>query len=101
MVSGRYRGNLNFGLLTKIDFKPRFNTQREGNVGKSAQRHVAGPVQDLRDIGIGLVHTLGKVREIETIRARLIHAEQSGFTTMSRKEMLAEIKDEARRNGDL
>lgn len=42
-----------------------------------------------------------KAREIETIRARLIHAEQSGFTTMSRKEILAEIKDEARRNGDL
>lgn len=42
-----------------------------------------------------------KAREIEAIRARLIHAEQSGFTTPGREEILAEAKETARRNGDL
>ena len=42
-----------------------------------------------------------KAREIEAIRARLILAEQSGFTKQSRAEILAEIKEEARRDGDL
>lgn len=42
-----------------------------------------------------------KAREIETIRARLIQAEQSRFTTQGSAEILAEIKDEARANGDL
>ena len=42
-----------------------------------------------------------KAREIEAIRARLMMAEQSGFTPQSRAEMLDEIKDEARRDGDL
>jgi antitoxin ParD1/3/4 len=42
-----------------------------------------------------------KAREIEAIRARLIAAEQSGFTTQSRAEILAEIKGDARRDGDL
>ncbi|MCP4699705.1 MAG: CopG family transcriptional regulator [Gammaproteobacteria bacterium] len=42
-----------------------------------------------------------KAREIETIRARLIQAEQSGFTQQGRTEILAEIKDEAQRNGEL
>ncbi|MDH3638463.1 MAG: CopG family transcriptional regulator [Gammaproteobacteria bacterium] len=42
-----------------------------------------------------------KAREIETIRARLIQAEQSGFTQQDRAEILAEIKDEMRRNGSL
>ncbi len=42
-----------------------------------------------------------KAREIETIRARLIQAEQSGFTQQGRDEILAEIKDEAQRNGEL
>lgn len=42
-----------------------------------------------------------RAREIETIRARLIQAEQSSFTTQGRAEILAEIKDEARVNGDL
>ena len=42
-----------------------------------------------------------KAREIEAIRARLIQAEQKGFTTQNRAEILAEIKDEARRNGEL
>jgi antitoxin ParD1/3/4 len=42
-----------------------------------------------------------KAREIEAIRARLIMAEQSGFTTKSRADILAEIKEEARRDGDL
>lgn len=42
-----------------------------------------------------------KAREIETIRARLIQAEQSRFTTQGRDEILAEIKDEARADGDL
>ena len=42
-----------------------------------------------------------KAREIEAIRARLIQAEQSGFTTQSRAEILAQIKDEAQRDGEL
>ena len=42
-----------------------------------------------------------KAREIEAIRSRLIQAEQSGFIDQDRAEILAEIKDEARRNGDL
>ncbi|MDH3693817.1 MAG: CopG family transcriptional regulator [Gammaproteobacteria bacterium] len=42
-----------------------------------------------------------KAREIEVIRARLIQAEQSGFIQQDRAEMLAEIKDEMRRNGEL
>jgi len=42
-----------------------------------------------------------KAREIEAIRARLIQAEQSGFTTQNRAEILAQIKDEAHRDGAL
>lgn len=42
-----------------------------------------------------------RVREIETIRARLIQAENSQFTRLDRTEILAEAKAEARRNGDL
>ncbi len=42
-----------------------------------------------------------KAREIELIRARLIQAEDSQFTSQSRAEILAEAKAEARRNGDL
>jgi len=42
-----------------------------------------------------------KAREIEGIRARLIHAEQSGFTAMTRDEIRAEIREELRRNGEL
>jgi antitoxin ParD1/3/4 len=42
-----------------------------------------------------------KAREIEAIRARLILAEHSGFITQGRAEILAEIKEEARRDGDL
>jgi antitoxin ParD1/3/4 len=42
-----------------------------------------------------------KAREIEAIRTRLIVAEQSGFTELGRNEILAEIKDEARRDGEL
>ena len=42
-----------------------------------------------------------KAREIEAIRARLIHAEQSGFSAQSQAEILAYAKEEARRNGEL
>jgi antitoxin ParD1/3/4 len=42
-----------------------------------------------------------KAREIETIRARLVQAEQSGFTGLGRTEILTEAKAEARRNGVL
>jgi len=42
-----------------------------------------------------------KAREIEAIRARLVRAEQSGFTSLGRAEILAEAKEEARRNGIL
>ena len=41
-----------------------------------------------------------KAREIETIRARLIQAEQSGFINQSGAEILAEIKEQARRDGE-
>ncbi|MEL7045379.1 MAG: CopG family transcriptional regulator [Pseudomonadota bacterium] len=34
-----------------------------------------------------------RAREIEAIRARLIHAEQSGFTDLSRDEILKEAKE--------
>lgn len=33
--------------------------------------------------------------------ARLVHAEQSGFTDLGRAEILAEAKEAASRNGDL
>lgn len=42
-----------------------------------------------------------KAREIEGIRARLIQAEQSGFTEMTRDEIRAEIREELRRSGEL
>ncbi len=42
-----------------------------------------------------------KAREIESIRIRLIQAEQSGFTQQTRTEILNEFKDEAKRNGEL
>ncbi len=42
-----------------------------------------------------------KAREIEAIRARLIQAEQSGFINQSGAEILAEIKEQARRDGEL
>jgi len=42
-----------------------------------------------------------KAREIEGIRARLIQAEQSGFTDQTREEIRAEIRKEMRRNGEL
>ena len=34
-----------------------------------------------------------RAREIEAIRARLIHAEQSGFTDLGRDEILREAKE--------
>ena len=42
-----------------------------------------------------------KAREIEAIRARLILAEHSGLTTQGRADILAELKEEVRRNGDV
>ena len=42
-----------------------------------------------------------KVREIEAIRARLVRAEQGGFTGPGQEGILAEAKEEARRNGIL
>ena len=42
-----------------------------------------------------------KAREIETIRARLIQAETSQFTSQGKAEILAEAKAEARRDGHL
>lgn len=39
--------------------------------------------------------------EIEAIRAKLIKAEQSGFTDLGRDEILAKSKDELRKNGEL
>ena len=40
-------------------------------------------------------------QEIELIRAKLIKAEQSGFTDKSQAEILADIKEKARQNGEL
>ncbi len=42
-----------------------------------------------------------KAREIEGIRARLIQAEQSGFTDQTRDAIRAEFRREMRRNGEL
>ena len=39
--------------------------------------------------------------EVEAIRAKLIQSEQSGFITQNRKEILAEFKNELRRDGKL
>ncbi len=39
--------------------------------------------------------------EIEFIRAKLIKAEQSGFTDLTRDEILAKSKEELRHNGKL
>ena len=42
-----------------------------------------------------------KQDEIEWIRSKLVKAEQSGFTDMNRDEILAQSKEELRRNGEL
>ena len=42
-----------------------------------------------------------KAREIEFIRAKLIRAEQGGFSDLSAAEILAKSKEELRRNGKL
>jgi len=42
-----------------------------------------------------------KAREMEGIRARLIRAEQSGFTDQTREEIRAEIREEMRRDSEL
>ena len=42
-----------------------------------------------------------RAREIDAIRAHLIHAEQSGFTILNADDILAKSKDELRDNGDL
>ena len=42
-----------------------------------------------------------QARERDIIRAHLIAAEQSGFTDQTPEEILAEAKEEMRRNGEL
>jgi len=42
-----------------------------------------------------------KAREIEFIRAKIIRAEQSGFSTLSANEILAKSKEELRKDGEL
>ena len=42
-----------------------------------------------------------RARGVEATRARLIEAELSGFTEMSREEIRAEIRKELRRGGEL
>jgi antitoxin ParD1/3/4 len=42
-----------------------------------------------------------RVTETEYIRAKLIASEQSGFTDLTRDEILEKSKDELRRNGEL
>lgn len=39
--------------------------------------------------------------EMDILRAKLLEAEESGFTHMTRKEILSEIKNELRKNGEL
>ena len=39
--------------------------------------------------------------EIEMIRAKLVSAENSGFSTLTREEILEKSKAELRRNGEL
>ncbi len=43
----------------------------------------------------------GQQDHIEAIRAKLIKAEQSGFTHMNRDEILKKSKEELRKNGKL
>jgi len=42
-----------------------------------------------------------QARKIKSIQEHLIQAEKSSFTQQSRVEILKEIKDEARHNGEL
>ena len=42
-----------------------------------------------------------KQEEIVWIRAKLVEAEKSGFTDMNRDQILAQSKEELRRNGEL
>ena len=42
-----------------------------------------------------------KAREVEAIRARLIEAEQSGFTEMTREEIRVEKREQLRRSDEL
>ena len=42
-----------------------------------------------------------KAREIEYIRAKLIRAEQGGFSDLSAADILAKSKEALRRNGEL
>ena len=39
--------------------------------------------------------------KLDVIRAKLINGEQSGFTKMNREQILAESKDDLKRNGAL
>lgn len=42
-----------------------------------------------------------RARGVDFIRAKLIAAEDSGFTDLSRDQILDELKDQARRDGEL
>jgi len=42
-----------------------------------------------------------RIEELELIRAKLIAAEQGGFSSLSAKEILEKSKEELRRNGEL
>ena len=42
-----------------------------------------------------------KQKELEWIRTQLIEGEQSGYTGMNKEEILAQSKEELRRNGKL
>jgi antitoxin ParD1/3/4 len=42
-----------------------------------------------------------KAREIEAIRARLVAAEQSGFTDVSRAQILRKVRGRVRQNEDV
>ncbi len=74
-----------------ISFTPPNDEWLKAQVDSGEYTSKSGVVNDL----------IRKAREIEAIRVRLIQAEQSGFSSQSRDEILAEIKDEAQRDGDL
>ena len=42
-----------------------------------------------------------KAREIDSIRARLVRAERSGFTNSTRDEIRDEVREEMRRDGEI
>ena len=63
-----------------------------------ASGHYASDSELLRDL---IRKEQMRASEIETIRMKLVEAEQSGFVDKSPSQMLAGFKEEARKNGKL